>query len=158
MPPSSSQSARLISRLRAHKILPADVVAEVRRRNSGGIRWEIIKCLDETPMMVAGLSGIEETVKTVDWTVSSADGGYTIVTPALPVLLERELQSGSDKPCQSCTLDHPGASVTRDIRYVNGPSFHSCVIPVDHRVLLRVKRYARTCPRVVRGPGGNFFQ
>jgi hypothetical protein len=78
----------LISRLRAHKILPADVVAEVRRRNSGGIRWEIIKCLDETPMMVAGLSGIEETVKTVDWTVSSADGGYTIVIPALPVLLE----------------------------------------------------------------------
>jgi len=71
----------LISRLRAHKILPADVVVEVRRRNSQGIRWEIIKSLDETPMGVAGPLGIEETVKTVDWAVVSADGGYTIVTP-----------------------------------------------------------------------------
>ena len=81
MPPSASQSARLISRLRANGILPPEMVADIRRRNSGGFRWEVIRCLDDAPMMVAGSRGIEETVKTVNWTVT-ADGDYTIVTPA----------------------------------------------------------------------------
>lgn len=84
MPPSTSSSTRLISRLRAHKVLPADAVVKVRTRHSQGIRWEIIKTLDGTPMGVAGSSGVEETVKTVDWAIVSADGGYTIVTPVIP--------------------------------------------------------------------------